>query len=65
MAPVIQVRTKTTSVERRLPTLWQQLDPPMRRQLTQQWASMIRKMRQMSQEKEGNNDTGELVSGKD
>jgi hypothetical protein len=58
MVPLAQVRPKITPVENRAPTLWQQLDPTMRRQLTQQWATMIQKMRPMAQSKEDYHDPG-------
>jgi hypothetical protein len=58
MVPRTQVRPKTTPVESSLPTLWQQLDPLTRRQLTQQWATMLQKMRQMAQPKDNDHDPG-------
>jgi hypothetical protein len=56
MVPLTQVRPKITPVESSVPTLWQQLDPLKRRQLTQQWANVIQKMRQTSQPKEADHD---------
>jgi hypothetical protein len=52
-------------VESSPPTLWQQLDPPRRRQLIQQWATMIQKMRRMSDQKEDDHDPGQSFTGKD
>jgi hypothetical protein len=56
MVPQPQVRPKISPVENSPPTLWQQLDPLTRRQLTQQWATMLQKMRQMAQPKDNNHD---------
>jgi hypothetical protein len=53
-----QLRPKTRRVENSSLTLWQQLDPLIRRQLTQQWATMIQKMRQMAQPKEDDHEPG-------
>jgi hypothetical protein len=58
MVPRTQVRPKIAPVESSLPTLWQQLDPLTRRQLTQQWATMLQKMRQMAQPKDNDYDPG-------
>jgi hypothetical protein len=58
MTPQSQVRPKTTPVESNSSTLWQQLDPQTRRQLTQQWATMIQKMRQKAQSKADDHESG-------
>lgn len=58
MVPQPQVRPKISPVENSPSTLWQQLDPLTRRQLTQQWATMLQKMRQMAQPKDNNHDPG-------
>jgi hypothetical protein len=58
MIPQFQVRSKTPPVENRPSTLWQQLDPLTRRQLSQQWATMLQKMRQIAQPKDNNHDPG-------
>jgi hypothetical protein len=65
MDPLAQERPKITLVESRPPTLWQQLDPPRRRQLTQQWATMIQKMRQRSHQKEDNDGPDQPFAGQD
>ena len=56
MIPQPQVRPKITSVENKTPTLWQQLDPLTRRQMAQQWASLLQKMRQMAQPEDNTHD---------
>jgi len=56
MIPQTQVRAKVTPVENNPPTLWQQLDPLTRRQLTQHWATMLQKMRQIAQLKDNDHD---------
>jgi hypothetical protein len=58
MIPLPQVRPKITQPENNPPTLWQQLDPLTRRQLTQQWATMLQKMRQTAQPRDDDNDPG-------
>jgi hypothetical protein len=58
MVPLSQVRPKIPPGENNPPTLWQQLDPLTRRQLTQQWATMLQKMRQMAQPKDDDHDPG-------
>lgn len=58
MIPLPQVRPKIPPVESSSPTLWQQLDPQTRRQLTQQWATMIQKMRQKTQAKADDHESG-------
>ena len=63
MVPLTQMRPKITPVENNPPKLWQQLDPLTRRQLTQQWASMIQKKRQTAQQKGGPHDHERLFPG--
>jgi hypothetical protein len=52
-APPLKPRAKMTSVQSDPTSLWQQLTPQIRHQMTRQWAAMIQKMRQPSQRKEG------------
>ncbi len=43
-----------TGNESRPATLWQQLTPQARQQMTRQWAAMIQKIRQSARPKESN-----------
>lgn len=56
MVPQPQVRPKISPVENSPSTLWQQFHPLTRRQMAQQWAIMLQKMRQLTQPEDNNRD---------
>ncbi len=52
-AQPLKPRAKVTAVQNAPGSLWQQLDPQIRHQMTRQWAAMIQRIRQSAQRREG------------
>lgn len=51
----LDLQNNRTATSRSSPTLWQQLAPPLQKQLAQQWAKLIRQIQHSLQAEEEHN----------